>query len=307
MIKTRKRWQKLDTLVLLHLALSTILIIIFYFSNKALIPTIAYGIIILSFPIGGILVGYILFSRNSRLFPLESKYDPASYFNDEEDKLRFTKTLNADEETRIMPIRKALELEDYTIRRETILNLIKKDTNDYTVFMKIALKNQDTETSHYAASSILHSKRQQDNKMDKISQLYKKDSTNPDVIIKYADELMSYINNDYLDDDIKSRYVKENIKTLKRIVDEKIDLNSKYLYNLIDLLLSIKDFKNVYIYCDLLIDSYPNTEEKYVFALKTYYVMKDFNKFNIILEKFRSSGISFSNETIKIIRFWLGG
>lgn len=297
----------MNTLIVIHLILSTTLIVNFYINNKLLTSTIGYSLIVLPFPIGGILIAHILFSTNSKFFPSEPEYDSFNYFNDDEDRLRFTKVLNTAEETRVIPIQKALRLEDYIIRRESILNLIKKDINNYTTFMNMALENNDSETSHYAASSILHTKRTLDKNMNSISKLCNKDPSIPAVIVAYADQLMDFINNDYLDHDIKTNYINENINILKRIVNERIDLESRHLFNLIDLLLTTNDFVNVNIYCDLLMDSYPSTEEKYILALKSYYIMKDSNKFNITLEKFRASGISFSNETVNIVRFWLQG
>lgn len=279
----------------------------FYLEHKSLMMTLGYGLLIFPFPVGGLLIASILYSKNSRLFSFESTYEASDYFTDDEDDYNVTRQLDTSKETKIIPIRMALELEDYTIRRETILNLIKKDINNYSLFMKMALENADSETSHYAASSILHSKRKLDSNMNDMAKKYHEDSSDPAVITAYADELMNFIRNAYLDDDAKMSYINENITILKKIVDEKIDLDSRYLFNLIELLLVNKDFINIDIYCDLLMNSYPKTEETYILVLKSYYVMKDYQNFNNTLEKFRNSGISFSNKTVNIVRFWLGG
>ncbi len=290
-----------------HLILSTILVVKFYYNNRVLKNTIGYALILISFPIGGILIVYILYSTNPIFSSSESKYDPLTFFNDEKDRFSFAEELNTVEETRVIPIQKALMLEDYIRRRETILNLIKKDINNYSKFMNLALANNDSETSHYAASSILHTKRILDNNLNNASELYSRDPNIPVVIVAYADQLMDFINNDYLDYDIKNNYIYENVNVLKRIVDEKIDLDCRHMFNLIELLLITKDYVNIYKYCNLLMDYYPNTEEKYILVLKSYYMMKDFTKFQITLEKFRASGITFSKETMDIVRFWLGG
>ena len=297
----------MDILIVVHLILSTILIAMFYNRNRLLMYTMGYSLIILLFPIGGMIVLYVLNSTTSKEPSLESKHGYLNYSFDEGKKFRYIQELNEAEESSVIPIQKALRSEDYIRRRETVLNLIKKDINNYSTFMNMALANDDGETSHYAASSILNSKRKLDNNINNISELYNKDINNPRVLVAYADQLMEVINNGFLDYEIKINYIKENIIILKRIVNEKIDIDSRHLFNLIDLLLVTEDFENVYIYCDLLLNVYPKTETKYMLILKSYYTMKDIDKFNITLEKFLASDISFSKDTINIVRFWLGG
>ncbi len=297
----------MKTLVLLHLTVSTLFILIFYKKIKYKAPTIACLLIVLAFPVGGAIIVYLLYLTNLEFSSLKSRYDLLGYFDNENKNFRFVNKLNIEEETKVIPVQKALIEEDYKRRREVVLNLIKKDVNKYTSLMNMALLNEDSETSHYAASSILHSKRKLDNSMNRMSELYMKNKNNPTIIISYSDQLMEFIHNEYLDKDIKEAYIEDGITILERIVNENLDSHIRHISNLINLLVRTGNFDKAYIYTDILAKNYNNTEEKYLLLLESFYSMRDFRKFNIALRKFISSDITFSKDAINVVRFWLGG
>lgn len=303
----RSEVVNIETFILLHLIVSIILILYFYNKKKHRKTTIASSLIILIFPIGGALIVYLLYFTSLEFLSIKSKYDSPVYFENKKQNHGSIKILNVVEETRVIPIKKALIEEDILRRREVVLNIIKKDVNNYSSLINTALINDDSETSHYAASSILHSKRKLDNNMNRISELYKENIENPIVMAEYADQLVNFVNNEYVDNSAKTKYIEEAINILEKIVDEKIDLDNRHIYNLINILLKIENFKSANKYTELLMENYPSSEEKYLQVLKAFYVMNYYDKFDIALKKFISSHITFSKETVKIIRFWLGG
>lgn len=294
--------------ILIHFILSTTFIIYIYAKNKLVSQLIAYYLISLTFPIGGLLLVSIFNSTKYRSSSLNNSiHDNLDYINDGNDNFKFVKNLNIGEETRIIPIEKALIEEDFSRRREAVLNLIKKNINSYTTLMNMALINEDGETSHYAAASILNSKRKLDKSINTSFILYNENPLDLSTKIAYSKKIMEFINNGYLDDNIKINYINENINLLKEMIDNNIDLDFDNISNLIDLLLINDDYKSAVYYTDMLMNDSNNSERKYIQILKSYYTIKDLEKFNLALRKFISSDIVFSKDTINIIRFWIGG
>jgi tetratricopeptide (TPR) repeat protein len=291
--------------LLTHLVLS-VLLGCFYLRKKRLdIRFLSAWLTILIFPVGGILIYWIMniyYARANEEEPIED----LSNYEKEAPLFELIEPLNVSAETDVASLEETLLIADFGKRREVILNLLKEDASEHVNYIDLALHNEDSETAHYAASGILHTKRKLDSSLSIFSELYQNDPSDMTVAYTYADLLRQYLTTVRMDPADKLVYTYENIHVLEKIVKKKSSRSISQLIRLIDLLLEIEDFNRTNFYCNELWEKYPDSEEKFLTMLKSYFMMKDKQHFELVFKRFRDSDIYFSSETMNVIRLWLG-
>lgn len=230
----------------------------------------------------------------------------------------------------IIPVQDALVLNDEKIKRSVIINALKGDSYQYLDFLMKALKDKDTETSHYAATAVTEIKRNltlsiqdleqqyNDNKSDlsalsPYADVLKKynrngllDTSDLTVMISYADALKKYNNSGLLD---KSAY-KKNLVIYKNLLEEIVitHKSQQYFYEeVINTNIELEDFDKAVFYCHEFFRQFKNNETPYLLMMKMCFIKKNKTMFNSELQKLRESNVILSKDTLKLIRFWLEG
>jgi hypothetical protein len=277
-----------------------------FLRNKGFsMQVLAIWLIIAFFPAGGLLLWWVLVGRRI------PDHAPELLENSKDDKksalvFELIEPLDVSAETNIAPLEETLLVADYGKRREIILNLLKEDISSHVNYINLALYNEDSETAHYAASGILHKKRKLDTSLSIMSSLYHNDTADLTVAYTYADLLQQYLTTVHLDPVNKLYYTYENVRVLEKIISKSRELKIGPLTRLIDLLLEIEDFSRTSVLCQELWDKFPDSEEKFLTLLKSYFIMKDKKNFEQVFRQFRDSDLYFSSETMHVIRLWLG-
>jgi hypothetical protein len=291
--------------ILIHIGLVLVLGC-YYLQKKTLkIQYLSTWLTLLFFPIGGFLIIWIS-TANHLLADQDEPIENLNNYESETPVFELIEPLNVLTETNIASLEETLLIADYRKRREVILNLLKEDVSDHAGHIDLALHNEDSETAHYAASGILHVRRKLDSSLSIFSELYRNDPSDITVAYTYADLLHQYLTTVHLDPVDKLYFTYENIHVLERIVQKGGEAKIGQMTRLIDLLLEIEDFSRTVLYCNNLWKKYPDSEEKFLTLLKSYFLMKDKPNFEIVFKKFRDSDIYFSSETMNVIRLWLG-
>lgn len=288
-----------------HCILTILLGWVFLQRKDRSIQYLAAWLIMAVFPVGGVLICWILLVFQAKVIddePIESLEN----FKEEVPFFELIEPLNVTAETNIAPHEETLLIADYETRREVILNLLKEDVSSNINYINLALYNEDSETAHYAASGILHTKRKLDTGLGILSSLYQNDPSNLTIAFTYADLLHQYLTTVQLDPVDKLNYTYENARVLERIINNKRENKIVHLIRLIELLLETEDFNRTIVFCNKLWEEYPDSEEKFLILLKSYFVMKDKQHFDLVFKRFRDSDIYFSSDTMQVIRLWLG-
>ena len=101
----------------------------------------------------------------------------AKEYEKEEVFLKTSKMINISQidqnkEKNIIPVEEALIVNDHQIQRQMVMEVAKRNPKEYLNELKKALLASDTETAHYAASSILELKRDYDKEVIKAQKNY---------------------------------------------------------------------------------------------------------------------------------------
>lgn len=259
-------------------------------------------VISLFFPIGGYLLVLTLYLfRNRKVKNIEDE--------EEEQQLHilFADRFSLERDAMIVPLQETLLINDTKTKRHQFLDAIKRDSSGYIDILKRALRDEDIETSHYAASSMDKIKRKVDLKLQQFSVEYESNKKEEKVSKEYSELLDEYINSGLLDEEEHEYKIITgiHIQVLENILQITTEKDI-YYKKIIELLLKIKDFKRAMKYCEEFIGNH-ETENAYMANLRYYFLMKDKENFNKYFNKLLKSKIKLSNKGLEIIRFWLEG
>lgn len=296
-----------------------------FLKRKTLQHVLSAFLICLWFPVGGIVIVWIIYqpriginTANGKLFRIGKKILLGSKLDEvetNEDFLpnakaeidsRFSSSMLTEEDADVVPLEETLLISDYHQRRKTIMNILKRDVSNYIELINLALNDKDSETSHYAASGYINIKRKIDNRLRKIQIEYKNNLNNYEITRQYAEVLNLYLYKTRLGKDSRNTYLAEYSRVLQELIDYHKDQDTKYINYLLVCLLDQGDIENAVFYCQILEMNYPETEEKYLVMLSCYFGLGDKMNFDRLLKRFTKSDIRFSRDTLEIIRFWLG-
>jgi len=256
--------------------------------------------ITLFFPVGGqLLVLTLYLLRDRKVKAIEEEDD------EEQLHILFTDRFSIERDTMIVPLEETLLMNDTKIKRHQFLDAMKRDSSGYIDILKIALRDEDVETSHYAASSMDKIKREFDLKLQKFSVEYEKNKIEEKVSKEYSELLDEYINSRLLDEDeLEYKIIMgTHIGVLENILGITEDKDI-YYEKIIDILFKIKDLEKASQYCEEFIENY-KTENAYMANLRYYFLIKDKENFEKCFGNLLKSSIKLSNKGLEIIRFWL--
>lgn len=206
----------------------------------------------------------------------------------------------------VIPIEDALVLNDEKIKKSLIINVLKSDSYKYLDFLKEAIRDEDTETSHYAATAVTEVKRKLTLAIQEFKEKYQKNKTDLTIIKAYADALKKYNDSGLLD---KNAYQK-NLSTYKDLLEKIIEMEAadEYLYEeIINCYIILKDFERAIEYCNQYFENFKKSEKPYLLIMKIYFINKNRTKFNKVLRKLRESNIILNRDSLNLIKFWLEG
>lgn len=257
-------------------------------------------IIALFFPIGGYIAVLILYvSRNRNVKEIQNEPDL------EDALILFTERFDRQRDTNIVPLEETLLINDTKVKRQQLINALKKESSKYIDMLKVALRDEDAETSHYAASAIAEIKGKLDLKIQAFSVEYEKNKLDIGVLKQYADVLEDYLNSNLLDEYARRKTIFTYIGVLENLLNSH-GRNSDYYNRLINALYETKEIDKAKKYCKDYLENCKD-EGAYLANLKYFYLIKDKNGFDEVFNSLLGSSIKLSNKGIGIIRFWLDG
>ena len=221
-------------------------------------------------------------------------------------KERVKTNVKADEERErnLVPIEEALAVSDIKNLRMLMLNVIRGDLQDSLESISLALNSEDSETSHYAASVLRDELNDFRVTVQKIYTDMKEEE--PDQTDS-EEMLIDYMNR------ILCQKVFTEIEQAKFVMMMEEAAESLYQKNASRLLpqryeavclrlLEQKQFDKVSIWCERLVQQYPEELASYTCRLKLYFMSNDKEHFFAIMDQLKKSDIIIDNETLELIR-----
>ncbi len=263
-------------------------------------------LLIIAIPFLGII--YILFIY---LFKFFIKSENGQYLIDKENEYdRNISLLIREAELKnkkdLIPIEDALNLNDHTIKRNLVIEMLKEDSYKYLEFLLKALKDEDSETSHYAATAITQLKSKLTVAIQDMEVNYYKNSKNKEISKEYIKALKECIESNLIDEKERKRLIYTYKLALENYLRD-IEEDEIYLNELIKIYIDIKNYDKAIVYSYNYMKKFVRSYKPYMFLLEVYYTLNDKKNFEKVIKSLRESDIKLDKEGLDILRFWIEG
>lgn len=206
----------------------------------------------------------------------------------------------------VVPFQDALIFNDNQLKRKMLLNLLKKDSFQNVSLLRAALENEDTETSHFAATAILDTKSKIGLSIQQLEVELDKDPYNLEKLISISKLLFNSLEIEFVDHQTKKKYLYNYTTILERII-ELDPFNPSFFIKKIESDLELGEYQNARDYCKLFRQSCPDHEESYFQSMKLYHKLQDQAGFDQTLDDLRNAPIKMSQQGLQKLRFWIEG
>ncbi len=286
----------------MHVAISIISAIIGWYRTKSTETTFTIFVCVFFLPFAGLIIVlyYWLLKTRSK----DSAFDTTDLKLDTETTYSFYNDLSIEDEVNVLPLNDVLMVSEKNTKRELFLAAIKKDINRYASYVKLALNNEDSETSHYAAAIIQKTKQKMDSEIIDLMQDISNNPEDEAILCDYADLLISYLSLDLFEPIEKNKYIDEYVKTAEKIIA--FNRDEKYIEFLINLLLEEDELYKAKKVGAYYLKHYKESVSMYILNMKVHYRMKDAEGLNNMLDKLKESHLMYDSQVRNVIEYWVG-
>ncbi len=289
-------------LIVAHVAISIISTILSWYRTKSTEAALTIFACVFFLPFAGLII--VLYYWLLKVQRKESAFDMAGLKLDTDTRYSFFNDLSIEDEVNVLPLNDVLMVSEKNTKRELFLAAIKKDINRYASYVKLALNNEDSETSHYAAAIIQKTKQKMDSEIINVMQGISNNPEDEAILCDYADLLISYLSLDLFEPIEKKKYIDEYVKTAEKIIAFNHD--EKYIESLIDLLLEDGNLDKAKQYGAYYLENYDASAAMYLANMKVFYRMKDSEGLNNMLKKLKESNLMYDGQDLSMVEFWTG-
>ncbi len=211
-------------------------------------------------------------------------------------------------ELQVAPLADTLLVAQNAQKRAAMLYLLRQDLDRYLRIIAYGVYNEDTETSHYAAATILKANADFQKAVNRLSALYARDSADAEVNRTYADTVWSYLEARLpLADADARKYRYLYVSLLANLYSRNpAELHIPDMRRAVATLLVLREDEQAAHWVERLQERAPDTEEAYLTALHYYYSTGQPRAFEDTMERLRQSKLLLSREGLGLMRFFSG-
>ncbi|QWU13993.1 hypothetical protein SAMN04487895_101261 [Paenibacillus sophorae] len=212
----------------------------------------------------------------------------------------------AEKELNIVPLEEALLVNDLTSRRRTMIDLLKQDATEHLEVLRMAVGNEDTETSHYAVSAVVEIKRKLNQSLQEFSVRYETSRDDAHFLASYAEVLQNYMRSGFLDGSTLLQLKHSLAEVLQYWTEADPDAFEAHEQK-VRIELELGNYIAAEQAAALMMERFPHREESYLAQMNLYFVLRSPQRFNHALQALKQSPVRLSNEALKLVRFWSEG
>ncbi len=224
-------------------------------------------------------------------------------FIKEEDHIDYVKEIDMEKEINIVPMEDSLSLSSFKDRRAFLIDLLKKDYSRHIIALQKAVKNVDSETSHYAGAALIEIKKQFDLLLHSANKKFEANKNDISTIMEYIEVIKKYLSSN-LPDEVTRREYNVNLSYLiEKLLLKKHDDKQLFMDKiLIDL--ELRNFDSAEVFTGKFRHFFPNDAESLMMLLKFYYETSDYGSLIKTIESLKEVDSKLSQKDLDIINYW---
>ncbi|CAM4060086.1 hypothetical protein L1N85_10000 [Paenibacillus alkaliterrae] len=209
-------------------------------------------------------------------------------------------------EMNVIPLEEALLVNDLTTRRRIMIDLLKQDSLEHLEVLRLAVSNEDTETSHYAVSAIMEIKRKLTLTLQDLAVKFEENKQDAYMLASYAEVLNSYMRSGFLDERTMLKHKHTYAMVLGKLIEASPDSAEAYSGKL-ETELDLEEFAAAEQTAKRYLERFPRSEDAYLGLMKVYFTVRSIDQLNQTLAQMKRSSIRLSSKAITTVRFWSEG
>lgn len=290
------------TFIFIHILISLIYFA-FILYRKTLQQSIFRFIVVLLLPGSGIVFFMLAGLFNRILKETENIEDTYQEYVKGDDHIHYVEDIDLQSEIDTIPLSDLLILGTHQQRRLFLVQLLKKDYSRYIKALQRAVRNEDSETSHYAGAALIEIKKQFEKLIHSADEEYKNNSSSITAIRNNIDTIKKYINSG-LPDEIEKKEFAISLSYLLEKYLEKDQARKQYFIDKIKVDLDLENYDYAQEYCKKFCHYFPNEQEAYFMLLKFFYSTYNLKSLKKVSGFIKNKQFNLSDRNKQMLDYW---
>lgn len=210
-----------------------------------------------------------------------------------------------DKEINIVSIEEALIISDNQDKRRVILDALKENSDKSITMIVNALEDEDSETSHYAASIIADVKADFKVTVQQMSEKLREFPQDEEITILMLEYINTFLEKKLLSEVEEITYISQYEQLMVNLYNHHpVAITGMYYRWLINHLISAKKGNEAITWAERALEQYPMGIDVYKANLKLFYELGDRDKFFEILNRLKSTNMDYDSESTNLIQFY---
>lgn len=218
----------------------------------------------------------------------------------------YEEVVDFEREINTVPLEDSLNYSDNKSKRAYLIYILKKDFVGHIKGLKKAIKSQDTETSHYAASALMEIRKQFEILLTNTGEEYQKNKDDISAIQEYVNTLKKYLKSGLADKIDYYNYLEKYSEILSELLSRHIK-DEVYFVDKINCDLELRDYESAEDFGKRFFEYFPNSEKPFLALMKVYYLSRNVKSFANISKVLKHRKIGLTEYGEDVIKFWEGG
>ena len=213
--------------------------------------------------------------------------------------------VEAEREEAVIPLEEALIINDSSIKRSMLLNILSENPDNYLGLLKNARKNEDVEVVHYAATATTEIVKEYDLRLQAVEADYAGNPENPEFLNAYAELLEDYIEKDLM----QGQYLIIQRNQYSTLLQKQIDRYGelRFYCRKTENELALDNYGEAADLLGQMEAKWPQREEVWLLKIRCYAQQMEGEKIRETIRKLRENGVFLTSKGKSVVEFWEKG
>lgn len=209
-------------------------------------------------------------------------------------------------ESRVVPLEEALLINDPSLRRELMMEIMYSNPDDYVEQLQEARMNDDTEVVHYAVTALAELQKDYDLRFQELQRRMEEEPDDKEILEEYLELLDQYLGSGLLEGNARELQLRNYSDLLGDKLERDGD-NLRLYEKKIQADLMSGEYNQAYEDISRVLEIWPKSEKGYLFLIQYYASVKNRHGITETIGLLERRNIHLSAEGRGIVRFWDGG
>lgn len=206
-------------------------------------------------------------------------------------------------EGRVVPLEEALLINDPSMRRELMLEIMYEDPSCYISQLQEASMNEDTEVVHYAVTALVELQKKYDLQFQDMEHKMAKDPDDRQLLEDYLELVEQYLGSGLLEGNARNIQLRRYAELLGKKLEEHQDQISLYCKR-VDANLKLHEYEEAWQDIRTLLEQWPGDERGYLFLIQYYALTRDRSGISRTLKLLEQREVYLSPKGRSVVQFW---